>query len=877
LASLTGVPSGDQLLLFAGQKLEPSKPLATYGLPEASGTAAPGPRSIHGDQVHHVEDEKPRHVFLYCKSLLRPDAQAPPEEPFEDVAVDPPPPAPPRSDGTHPLDDASSPLIRALPDYERQFRHHRQSAAAVWSATQMRFEECRRLVTEMHVQALAIDSARDNVDHHFNYICRCQAEFERSHSAQNAAHSELLECFDRDMETLESTALHPAVVEHCERRRAEAVRAASETAATEGEKSGPKVAADPPSVTGSGSSAGSGDVTSSTESATGGEGKTQIEGKTGGSAPPSPSRTQLAPPAIPPVRRNLLDCVPAERIRRWAQDCARSHDAFNAKVADLAAMFNALHATTEELFMTGPDVDIAALEEELERAQGKLAEQAAVIQCLDKDLNTVGRLVEETVGDLASNRGGTGSVGGGALDACAALDPMNELHVKSHLPAVDAVDREMAALHWHCAQCKHAMGACVHRQLQSISALQSQIHQTRNKQAGFKEWGKRQEQKFRELRIARRIPRVYRACLAEVARRVAFQEMYAAQAGKLAERMARHRERETRRREQFTKSHERYLPPEVVAGLGLCAPPPQCEVTVTRSGTREGADVGTPPLARVTEEDLRRIGSDAAAAYVEELPSPPPSPMVGVGAIEVGDDAAELLGSLALDDDEGDETDDDEDDTEDGDKDGDKDGVSLGDGAMTRSRAGRDGDLYLENARLRADLAANVALLATIDSDRVRVLSKSAQTSQVLPSENELGREPVGVQTSRGSLGPMGASTMGRSMQTARASTEGVGVQTSRTLRAPAESEGASTQTSQVLESEEGRTERARLLAALRAREEEAGALRFELGRVTRALRQREARVRSLEREADATPSPARGVVADPGRSPTPDPLSALM
>ena len=124
----------------------------------------------------------------------------------------------------------------------------------------------------------------------------------------------------------------------------------------------------------------------------------------------------------------------------------------------------------------------------------------------------------------------------------------------------------------------------------------------------------------------------------------------------------------------------------------------------------------------------------------------------------------------------------------------------------------------------------------------------------------------------------MGA--MGRSTQTsvvAQASTEGIGVQTSRTLCAPAESEGASTQTSQVLESEEVRHERARLLAALRAREEEAGALRSELGRVTRALRRREARIRSLERAADATPSPARGVVADPGRSPTPDPLSALM
>jgi len=862
LASLTGVPLGDQLLLFAGQKLEPAKPLGTYGLPEASGTAAPGPQSVHGDQTQHV-DEKPRHVFLYCKSLLRPDAPAPPEEPFEHVPIDPPPPAPPRSDGTHPLDAASSPLIRALPDYERQFRHHRQSAAAVWRATQARFEECRRLVTEMHVQALAIDSARDNVDHHFNYICRCQGEFERTHAAQNAAHSELLQCFDADMETLENTGLHPAVIEHCARRHEEAKKAAEgENAELEGKVDGggnvqSHDAADVSSVTGSGSSANesAGDigpvdnVVSSTEStgSAGGEGNPNPKPR---SAPASPSRPARPPSSVtvPPCRKNLLDCIPAERVRRWAQDCARSHDAFNAKVNDLSDMFNALHATTEELFMTGPDVDIAALEEELERAQGKLAEQAAVIQCLDKDLNTVGRLVEDTVGDIASNRGGTGSVGGGALDACAALDPMNELHVKSHLPAVDAVDAEMAALHWHCAQCKHAMGACVHRQLQSISALQSQIHQTRNKQAGFQEWGKQQEQKFRELRIARRIPRVYRACLAEVARRLAFQEMYAAQAGKLAERMARHREREVTRRERFTKSHERYLPPEVVAGLGLGASPPQCEVTVTRS-----SEETIPPLAPVTEEDLRRIGADARTAWMDPTGadvdptgadvSPPESP--ARSPVEAA--AAELLGSLALDDDS---------ENEDEDKDGEP-GVSLGDGAMTRSRAGLDGDLFLENARLRADLAANVALLATIDGDRVRA-SKSAQTSQVLRDSDATG---VGVQTSWGTL------AMGRSMQTSWHSSEGIGVQTSQTL------EGVSTQTSQVLESEETRSETARVLAALHAREEEAGALRRELRRVTAVLRRKESYVESLERAADAT----RGSIADPGRSPTPDPLSALM
>jgi hypothetical protein len=206
--------------------------------------------------------------------------------------------------------------------------------------------------------------------------------------------------------------------------------------------------------------------------------------------------------------------------------------------------------------------------------------------------------------------------------------------------------------------------------------------------------------------------------------------------------------------------------------------------------------------------------------------------------------AAELLGSLALDDDS---------ENEDEDKDGEP-GVSLGDGAMTRSRAGLDGDLFLENARLRADLAANVALLATIDGDRVRA-SKSAQTSQVLREEG------VGVQTSWGTL------AMGRSMQTSLHSSEGIGVQTSQTL------EGVSTQTSQVFESEETRSETARVLAALHAREEEAGALRRELRRVTAVLRRKESYVESLERAADAT----RGSIADPGRSPTPDPLSALM
>ena len=218
LASLTGLAVNDQLLIFGGQRLEPSKTLASRDLPRAAGTP-PAPPANAPDANAATRDVKPRHVFLYSKALLRPDAPLPPSEPLESVVAEPAPPAP-RGDGTHPLESASSPLVRALPDYERQFRHHRQRVASTWRATQSRFDACKRLVTEMHVQALAIEGARDNVDAHYSYISRTRDEFARAHAAQTASHEELLASFESDMDALRATPLHPAVVAASERRRA---------------------------------------------------------------------------------------------------------------------------------------------------------------------------------------------------------------------------------------------------------------------------------------------------------------------------------------------------------------------------------------------------------------------------------------------------------------------------------------------------------------------------------------------------------------------------------------------------------------------------------------------------------------------------------
>ena len=52
----------------------------------------------------------------------------------------------------HALDAAASPLVRALPQYERGFRDHLAEAAALAAAGQQRLAAAVRLANEMEVQ-----------------------------------------------------------------------------------------------------------------------------------------------------------------------------------------------------------------------------------------------------------------------------------------------------------------------------------------------------------------------------------------------------------------------------------------------------------------------------------------------------------------------------------------------------------------------------------------------------------------------------------------------------------------------------------------------------------------------------------------------------
>lgn len=515
LESLAGVPVAEQVLISSGTRLDPGRELQHYGLPSVSPRQQQQGMSSSTSSLRTL-----RHVFLFSKDLLRggtgsEESRAPPpiEPPDDDDAVAPPPydDAGAAAGPRHPLDNAPSPLLRALPDYQRRFRHHLGYARALWGCSQARLATARRLVAEQHVQALAIDSARENVEAHYEYIVRFYKSFVADFERRRAEFRATLSRFPQDLERLQTI----------------------------------------PTV-----------------------GAATAAGFT-----------------------SLADCVNAERLRGRAAECEEGLARFEVKVQDLGSKFVELQQAVEALMMTGPDIDIGELDADLRDASAYVEEQTAVTQSLQKDLETVERMAEETLRQLEGRQGAghapasltrpdvgalsaSQSMSASPLDNVAALDPMNALHASAHLPQIESCDAHLDALARRCHAAKAAMTAAVHSQLRDVSRLQGRIRDMKRTVTLFGEVMSRQASAFDELRAAARAPAAFSACLAECARRRAFQKHYAAKAAAMAEALAVARAAEADRASKFARSHERYLPRQLLDAMGLYATPPGCDVSV---------------------------------------------------------------------------------------------------------------------------------------------------------------------------------------------------------------------------------------------------------------------------------------------------------
>ncbi|KAL6185496.1 hypothetical protein ACLB2K_041629 [Fragaria x ananassa] len=187
IESLSGISMNDQLVLCLDMKLEPQRPLSAYKLP-ADG----------------------QEVFIFNKARLQPNSSPPPVEHVDilDIAE---PRSPSASHDRHALDDASDPALKALPSYEREFRFHYHKGHAIYSRTQVKYENCERLLREQKVQQRAVEVAKGNLDQYYRMINQNYTEFMKRYSQQHRIHSDLLVNLGRDVEKLRSIKLHPAL------------------------------------------------------------------------------------------------------------------------------------------------------------------------------------------------------------------------------------------------------------------------------------------------------------------------------------------------------------------------------------------------------------------------------------------------------------------------------------------------------------------------------------------------------------------------------------------------------------------------------------------------------------------------------------------
>ncbi|XP_061349747.1 autophagy-related protein 11-like [Gastrolobium bilobum] len=187
IESKTGISFGDQLVLCLDMKLEPQRQLSAYMLPSDD-----------------------REVFVFNKARLQ--TNSPPPKPEQcDVPDGLEPLSQSSSHDPHPLDDALDPALKALPSYERQFRHHYHQGNTICCRTVAKYEHCERLLREQMVQERAVEVARGNLDHYYRIINQNYGDFMKRYMQQHWMHSDLLMNFGRDVERLRSIKIHPAL------------------------------------------------------------------------------------------------------------------------------------------------------------------------------------------------------------------------------------------------------------------------------------------------------------------------------------------------------------------------------------------------------------------------------------------------------------------------------------------------------------------------------------------------------------------------------------------------------------------------------------------------------------------------------------------
>ena len=244
---------------------------------------------------------------------------------------------------------------------------------------------------------------------------------------------------------------------------------------------------------------------------------------------------------------------------------------FAIQWADLQAGVQA----AEDAAIDGRPPDVTA---RLNAAAAVQAEQHKNASLIGDDAAVVTGLVD---GQLA------GATKAKLIEDLDGLEKKKELHKRELLPTLHRLDGELKLVQGLAASAKHESSLRLYHRLRSISMLQSQISELRNKLHLYASLLNRVQAYCAQLHLMRRLPATYAACRSEILRRCAAAETSAVQIREAAEALAAAREREAGLRDEFMRSHGTLLPRGLPALSQLLQERPQfVEISSSTSDVR---------------------------------------------------------------------------------------------------------------------------------------------------------------------------------------------------------------------------------------------------------------------------------------------------
>lgn len=340
------------------------------------------------------------------------------------------------------------------------------------------------------------------------------------------------------------------------------------------------------------------------------------------------------------VMETLMDTVPVERERAWANQCQTSYQRLLTMFGELNTAFGQLgtSASREEEAKRDAQAeeDVQELWKQVEGTGRKLRDgQAERLGRLTRDHGEVVKVIMNAI-----------NAGGGAAQAAfATLEEMSTASADI-LPSMQADDATMLELMKQVADSKTRAMKRMKVRLREVSVAQSGIQRVNSSVVVLRDGLAQQCENMVHLEHVAELPNSYRDFLSELRRRRAYGNAVTSSSAAMMERLASMRDDEVKAREKFLRGSGRHLMPtffEIFAPT-LATPPPLFTPQLPSMNELESLpDVG--PSGAESSSDAQMQGNASAdvptsgvssASSLTAASQPPPQeaePMQATGTI----------------------------------------------------------------------------------------------------------------------------------------------------------------------------------------------------------------------------------------------------